>query len=90
MRDNEMAMKTRTPVKYTQEENKLDICLYLIRDTLLSDIADDEGADNEAIFDALELCNEAVGHLHTILTKRRRRESRAIKRSAARKKPLNK
>jgi hypothetical protein len=90
MRDNDMAMKTRTPVKYTNEESKLDICLYMIRDIFLSNIAKDENAEHVPEFDGLEICDEAYCHLHTILTKRRRRESRAIKRNAARKKPLNK
>jgi hypothetical protein len=88
MRDNDMAMKTRTPVKFTKEESELDACLYCIRDILLSNIAEDESADHEAQFDALEICDEATDHLRTIWTKRRRRESRAFRRNAARKKPL--
>jgi hypothetical protein len=90
MRDNDMAMNTRTAVKYTNEEWELDICLYCIRDILLSNIAEDESADHGAQFDALEICDEATDHLHAMRTKRRRRESRALQRTAARKKRLNK
>jgi hypothetical protein len=75
-------------VKYTKEESELDTCLYIIRDILLSAISDDESADDEAQFDAPELCEEASSHPHAIRTKRRRPESRAFQRKAARKKPL--
>jgi hypothetical protein len=90
MRDDDMAIRTRTPVKFTKEESELVICLYCIRDILLSNIAEDESADHEAQFDALEICEEATGHLRTVWTKRRRQESRALRRNAARKKPLTK
>lgn len=83
-----MAMKTRKPVKYTKEESDLDICLYMMRDIFLSNIAMDENAEHIAEYDGLEICHEAYGYLHTIRAKRRRRERRAIQRNAARKKPL--